>query len=417
VSNILEFEAHFPDPVVVKLEQNYRSTNSILNTANFLIKNNPRRRPKQLWSSAGDGDKVRIVGMSDDRQEAEFIANEIAQRSVTESAPHEEFAILFRMNAQSRLLETNLRQLNIPYRVIGGKSFFDRREVKDLLAYANCLVNTDDDVSLLRIINTPARGISSNTVEKATDFSAKQKCSVFEVLTNEAFRGTLTKRTVESLDRFVELLDRFETKLNTPLSDHAAVLREMMKETGYLDELKRTCKTPQEALSRETNLMDLLKSFEDYQGRSSEGLRGFLDEMSLRQEREEDDDDARGTGVTLITLHAAKGLEYPHVYLIGLEEGLLPHDRSKLEGTVDEERRLLYVGITRARRTLALSWCRHRIKYGSPMPCTPSSFIKELPPEWIIHRDATQILQAPVSEAAAKSKFGALRAAVERATG
>ncbi|EDY22079.1 UvrD/REP helicase [Chthoniobacter flavus Ellin428] len=417
VSNILEFEAHFPDPVVVKLEQNYRSTNAILNTANFLIKNNPRRRPKKLWSSAGDGDKVRIVGMSDDRQEAEFIANEIAQRSVTESAPHEEFAILFRMNAQSRLLETNLRQLNIPYRIIGGKSFFDRREVKDLLAYANCLVNTDDDVSLLRIINTPARGISSNTVEKATDFSAKQKCSVFDVLTNEAFRGTLTKRTVESLDRFVEMLDRFETKLNTPLSDHAAVLREMMKETGYLDELKRTCKTPQEALSRETNLMDLLKSFEDYQGRSSEGLRGFLDEMSLRQEREEDDDDARGTGVTLITLHAAKGLEYPHVYLIGLEEGLLPHDRSKLEGTVDEERRLLYVGITRARRTLALSWCRHRIRYGSPMPCTPSSFIKELPPEWIIHRDATQILQAPVSEAAAKSKFGALRAAVERAAG
>jgi superfamily I DNA/RNA helicase len=252
--------------VVVKLEQNYRSTNAILNTANFLIKNNPRRRPKKLWSSAGDGEKVRIVGMSDDRQEAEFIANEIAQRSVTESAPHEDFAILFRMNAQSRLLETNLRQLNIPYRIIGGKSFFDRREVKDLLAYANCLVNTDDDVSLLRIINTPARGISSNTVEKATDFSAKQKCSVFDVLTNEEFRGMLTKRTVESLDRFVELLDRFETKLNTPLSDHAAVLREMMKETGYLDELKRTCKTPQEALSRETNLLDLLKSFEDTRG-------------------------------------------------------------------------------------------------------------------------------------------------------
>lgn len=417
VSNILEFEAHFPDPVVVKLEQNYRSTNSILNTANHLIKNNPRRRPKQLWSAAGDGEKVRIVGMSDDRQEAEFIANEIAQRTVAESASHEDFAILFRMNAQSRLLETNLRQLNIPYRIIGGKSFFDRREVKDLLAYANCLVNTDDDVSLLRIINTPARGISSNTVEKATEFSARQKCSVFDALANEQFRSLLTKRTVESIDRFVEMLDGFETKLNTPLSDHAAILREMMKETGYLEELKRTCKTPQEALSRETNLMDLLKSFEDYQGRSTEGLRGFLDEMSLRQEREEDDDDAKGSGVTLITLHAAKGLEYPHVYLIGLEEGLLPHDRSKMEGTVDEERRLLYVGITRARRTLALSYCRHRIKYGSPMPGTPSSFIKELPPEWIVHRDATQILSAPVSEAAAKSKFGALRAAIERAAG
>jgi superfamily I DNA/RNA helicase len=417
VSNILEFEAHFPQPTVVKLEQNYRSTNAILGSANGLIKNNPRRRPKKLWSAAGDGEKVRVIGMSDDRQEAEFIANEIAQRTVAENAVHEDFAILFRMNAQSRLLETNLRQLNIPYRVVGGKSFFDRREVKDLLAYANCLVNTDDDVSLLRIINTPARGISSTTVENATEFSARHKCSVFAALRHEEFRASLAKRAVEAIDRFSELLDRYETRLNTPLTDQAAIVRDLMKETGYLEELRRTCKTPEEALSRETNLHDLMKSFEDYQGRSTEGLRGFLDEMSLRQDREDEDDEGRGTGVTLITLHAAKGLEFPHVYLIGLEEGLLPHDRSKLEGTVDEERRLLYVGITRARRTLALCWCRHRIKYGSPMPCTPSSFIKELPGEWVEHRDATQILRAPVSETAAKSKFGALRAAVERVAG
>ena len=387
--------------------------------ANGLIKNNPRRRPKKLWSAAGDGDKVRVIGMSDDRQEAEFIVNEIAGRTVTENASHEDFAILFRMNAQSRLLETNLRQLNIPYRVVGGKSFFDRREVKDLLAYANCLVNTDDDVSLLRIINTPARGISASTVERATEFSAQQKCSVFlpRFPRGEEFRTTLMKRTVEAIDRFTEFLDRFETKLNTPLSNHAAILREMVGETGYLEELRRTCKTPEEALSRETNLQDILKSCEEYQGRATEGLRGFLDEMSLRQDREDEDDKARGTGVTLITLHAAKGLEFPHVYLIGLEEGLLPHDRSKVEGTVDEERRLLYVGITRARRTLGLTWCRHRIKYGSPMPCTPSSFIKELPGEWIEHRDATQILRAPVSEAAATKKFGAIREALARSAG
>jgi superfamily I DNA/RNA helicase len=417
VSNILEFEAHFPNPEVVKLEQNYRSTNAILETANGLIKNNPRRRPKKLWSASGEGEKVQVIGMSDDRQEAEFIANDIAKRTLVENAAHEDFAILFRMNAQSRLLETNLRQLNIPYRVVGGKSFFDRREVKDLLAYANCLVNTDDDVSLLRIINTPARGISATTVEAATEFSARHKCSVFQALRTDEFRSTLAKRALEAIDRFSELLDGFETKLNTPLSNHAAVLREVLMETGYLEELKRSCKTGEEALSRETNLQDLLRSFEEYQGRSTEGLRGFLDEMSLRQDREDDDDKARGSGVTLITLHAAKGLEYPHVYLIGLEEGLLPHDRSKLEGTVDEERRLLYVGITRARQTLALSWCRHRIKYGSPMPGTPSSFIKELPAQWIEHRDAAQILRAPVTQAAAVSGFGALRAAVERAAG
>ena len=414
VSNILEFEAHFPNPVVVKLEQNYRSTNAILGTANGLIKNNPRRRPKQLWSAQEGGSKVRVVGMQDDRQEAEFIANEIAQRLVNEGLKHEDFAILFRMNAQSRLLETNLRQLKIPYRVIGGKSFFDRREVKELLAYAQCLVNTDDDVSLLRIINTPARGISATTIERATEMSAKMRCGVFAALQAPEFRETLTGRAAGSIDAFIALMDRFETKLNTPLADQPAVLRELLKETGYIEDLRKTCKTPEEALSRETNVGEMLKSFDEHQGRSTDGLRGFLDEMSLRQEREEDDDGMDDPGVTLITLHAAKGLEFPHVYLIGLEEGLLPHDRSKMEGTVDEERRLLYVGITRARQTLALTWCDHRIKYGSPMPGTPSSFIKELPPEWVEHKNATQMLNAPVAEAAVKGKFGALRALLEK---
>ena len=414
VSNILEFEAHFPNPVVVKLEQNYRSTNAILGTANALIKNNPRRRPKQLWSAQEGGSKVRIVGMQDDRQEAEFIATEISQRLVNEGLKHEDFAILFRMNAQSRLLETNLRQLKIPYRVIGGKSFFDRREVKELLAYAQCLVNTDDDVSLLRIINTPARGISATTIERATEMSAKMRCGVFAALSAPEFRETLTGRAAASIDAFIALMDRFETKLNTPLADQPAVLRELLKEVGYVEDLRRTCKTPEEALSRETNVGEMLKSFDEHQSRSTDGLRGFLDEMCLRQEREEDDDGMDDPGVTLITLHAAKGLEFPHVYLIGLEEGLLPHDRSKMEGTVDEERRLLYVGITRARQTLALTWCGHRIKYGSPMPGTPSSFIKELPPEWVEHKNATQMLNAPVAETAVKGKFGALRALLEK---
>ena len=413
VSNILEFETHFPNPTVVKLEQNYRSTNAILNTANHLIKNNPRRRPKQLWSAAGEGAKVRVVQMSDDRQEAEFIANEIANRALVESLKHEDFAVLFRMNAQSRLIEQNLRAQKIPYRVIGGKSFFDRREIKELLAYAQCIVNTDDDVSLLRIVNTPARGLSSTTVERATEFSAKQRCSVFEALKSPVLHAELTSRTVASALAFVDLMDRYETKLNTPLADHAGVLRDLLKETNYLEDLRRTCKTPDEALGRENNINEMIKSFEEYQTRSSEGLRGFLDEMSLRQERE-DDDESKGSGVTLITLHAAKGLEFPHVFLIGLEEGVLPHDRSKVEGTVDEERRLLYVGITRARETLALTWCGHRIKYGSPAPCTPSSFIKELPPEWILRQGATQVLNAPVAADTAKSRFDALRALLEQ---
>jgi len=415
VSNILEFETHFPNPVVVKLEQNYRSTNAILNTANGLIKNNPRRRPKKLWSAQEGGVKVRIVGMSDDRQEAEFIANEIAQRTLDENATHEDFAILFRMNAQSRLIEANLRQLNIPYRVIGGKSFFDAREIKDLLAYASVLINTDDDVSLLRIINTPARGISDSVVERATEHSVKLQCSIFAALQDGEFRESITKRASDSIDTFTLFLDEWETKLNTPLSNQAEVLRSFIKETGYLEDLRRSCKTQEEGLKRESKVTEMIRWFEQDEGRNDKGLRGFIDDMMLRQEKEEDDDESKGSGVTLITLHAAKGLEFPHVYLIGLEEGVLPHDRSKMEGTVDEERRLLYVGITRARQTLALTHCRHRIKYGSPAPCTPSSFIKELPPEWVEHRDATQILRAPVPETAVKSRFGAIRAMLEKA--
>jgi DNA helicase-2/ATP-dependent DNA helicase PcrA len=414
VSNILEFEAHFPNPAVVKLEQNYRSTNAILNTANALIKNNPRRRPKQLWSAAGDGAKVRVIQMKDDRQEAEFIVNEIANRLLVERTKHEDFAILFRMNAQSRLLETNLRAQKIPYRVVGGKSFFDRREIKELLAYAQCLVNTDDDVSLLRIVNTPARGISSATVERATEWSAQHKCSVFAALQSVTFHEEVSARTRSSIEAFVALMDRYETRLNTPLTDHGGILRELIKEIGFLEDLRRSCKTPDEALNRENNVNEMLKSFDEFQSRSTEGLSGFLDEMSLRQEREDEEDEMKGPGVTLITLHAAKGLEFPHVYLIGLEEGLLPHDRSKMEGTVDEERRLLYVGITRARETLALSWCGHRIKYGSPSPCTASSFIKELPAEWIERCGATQILNAPVKEESVRDRFAAMRALLEK---
>ncbi|MHA3770683.1 ATP-dependent helicase [Verrucomicrobiota bacterium sgz303538] len=417
VSNILEFEAHFSNPTVVKLEQNYRSTDTILRTANHLIKNNPRRRPKELWSGRDGGDKVRIIQMPDDRQEAQFIAEEIQRRQGMESAKWLDFAVLFRTNMQSRLIEQNLRELKIPYRIIGGRSFFDAREIKDFLAYASCFLNTDDDVSLLRIINTPARGISATTTERATEISARAECSVFEALSLPQFRDTLTTRTKASVDAFLDLVDKYETKLHEPLANHAQIVRELINEVEYFDELKRTCKTPEEALKRETNIQEMLRSIEEHQKRSDEGLRGFLDEMMLRQEREEEKDELKGDGVTLITLHAAKGLEFPHVYLMGLEDGILPHDRSKLEGTIDEERRLLYVGITRAQKTLALTWCRARIKYGSAQGCSPSCFIKELPEEHIEHRELNAILNAPVEHSSVKDRFGSIFAALDRVAG
>jgi DNA helicase II / ATP-dependent DNA helicase PcrA len=414
VSNILEFERHFPNPTIVKLEQNYRSTNSILGAANSLIKHNPHRRAKRLWSASGDGEKVRLIEAPNDREEAQFVAEEIHRRHLDTNEPWESFAVLFRMNAQSRVLEENLRRLQIPYRIVGGKSFFDRREVKDLLAYLSVLVNPGDDANLLRIINTPARGISATTVEQALHWSVAHKCSLWDALQQPQFTTTMSSRTATSIAAFVELVRDYETKIAQPLCDIAGVATKLIADIDYAAELRRSCKSAEEAGTREQNVGDLLRDLRLFTERSNKGLRGFLDELVLDQEREEEkqEDIEKKRGVTLITMHAAKGLEFPHVYLIGLEEGLLPHDRSKAEGTLDEERRLLYVGITRARRTLTLTHCRDRMKYGSAAACYASSFIKELAPEFIERIDLRKLLSTPVAESTGKSRFAQMRAAL-----
>jgi ATP-dependent DNA helicase UvrD/PcrA len=377
ISNILEFERHFLHPKIIKLEQNYRSTNAILCAANSIIRHNPSRRPKSLWSKNADGEPVRIVEIPDDREEANYVVGELQRLQLAEQCRWAEFAVIFRMNAQSRLVEESLRRLHIPYRVVGGRSFFDRREVKDLLAYLSCLVNPQDDVSLLRIINTPPRGIGDSTIELCIQESNNAKKSVFETLESEAFQNLLTQRTREAVRKFTGLIDEYETKLNQPLTDFAKTVEELLVQIDYFQDLRRGCKSPEESLNREENARELLRALSNYQARSTDGLPGFLAETSLdRNHDEEQDHDA--DGVTLITFHAAKGLEFARVFLIGLEEGLLPHSRSKLEGSLDEERRLFYVGITRAKRNLTITHCTTRLKYGSPASCHPSSFLKDL---------------------------------------
>lgn len=413
VSNILEFEHHFPNPTVVTLEQNYRSTNAILGTASSLIRNNPRRRPKKLWSAQEGGEKVRLIEAPNDREEAQFVAEEMERKNFSEGEAWENFAVLFRMNAQSRLLEENLRRLHIPYRIVGGKSFFDRREIKDLLAYMTLLVSPDDDSSLLRVINTPARGLSAATVERALEWSVRHKCSLWRALGNPAFLREMSARTAASIRVFVEMIGDYETKLAEPLSNPAALVTKLTAEIGYAAELRRNCKTAEEAAERESNVGDILRDLAQFLKRSTKGLRGFLDEVILDQEREEEEEELeQKTGVTLITMHAAKGLEFKHVYLIGLEEGILPHDRSRAEGSIDEERRLFYVGITRAMWTLTLSHCRTRTKYGSVASCAPSSFIKELAPEFLDTINLLKLLSTPVAEESAKSRFAQMRAAL-----
>ena len=409
VSNILEFEKHFPDPEVIRLEQNYRSTNTILSTANRLIKNNPRRRGKNLWSSQEGGEPVHVVSVPDDKTEAEFVINEVGALRATNQIPWEHFAIIYRMNAQSRLLEENLRRMRIPYRLVGGKSFFDRREIKDVLATMTCLVNPDDDISLLRIINTPPRGIGATTVQLALDQSAVANKSLFETLTSPDFAVEISRKTAASIREFGDELASTRIHLLTPGADVCGIVSRFINDSGYMDDLKRSCKTPEEALNRESGVKEILNALADHQNRKRGDIRDFLDELSLNREREEDKkEDAKG--LTLITMHAAKGLEFPHVFLVGAEDGILPHERSKSEGTVDEERRLFYVGITRAMKSLTITHCRNRTKFGSAMSCRPSPFLKEADGEGVLMESYEDIMSRPVAEEDIVTSFASLRA-------
>ena len=409
VSNILEFENHFPNPEIIRLEQNYRSTNAILSTANRLIKNNPRRRGKNLWSSQEGGEPVHVVCVPDDKIEAEFVINEVGALRATSQIPWEHFAIIYRMNAQSRLLEENLRRMRIPYRLVGGKSFFDRREIKDVLATMTCLVNPDDDISLLRIINTPPRGIGATTVQLALDQSAVANKSLFETLTSPDFAVEISRKTASSIREFGDELASTRIHLLTPGADVCGIVSRFINDSGYMDDLKRSCKTPEEALNRESGVKEILNALAEHQNRKRGDIRDFLDELSLNREREEDKkEDAKG--LTLITMHAAKGLEFPHVFLVGAEDGILPHERSKSEGTVDEERRLFYVGITRAMKSLTITHCRNRTKFGSAMSCRPSPFLKEADGEGVLMETYEDIMSRPVAEEDIVTSFASLRA-------
>ncbi len=409
VSNILEFERHFPNPKIVRLERNYRSTPEILGAANRLIRNNARRRKKQLISHLPPGNPVRFLSIPDDRKEAEFVVGEMQSLRESAGLPWESFAVLYRMNAQSRLLEEELRKAKIPYRLVGGKSFFDRREIKDIAAYLTVLVNPADDPALLRIINTPPRGIGAGTVALALDFSAGHGLPLFEALRHPDFLGSCSKKTAAAIRTFLEDIEAGRIRAVTPGTDLSALLRDLLTDCGYVEDLRRSCKSPEESLNREENVREMISALDDFQKRSPEGIRGFLDEIHLDREREEDRKES-STGVTLITLHAAKGLEFPHVFLVGAEDGLLPHERSKSEGTVDEERRLFYVGLTRAMRGLIITWCRMRKKFGGLLHCRPSPFLREILGDGVVEEIYEEVINRPVSDEEIFAQFDALRA-------
>jgi DNA helicase-2/ATP-dependent DNA helicase PcrA len=454
VANLLDLEQHYPEVKIIKLEQNYRSTNTILLAANALIQHNPRRRGKQLWSQKGDGPKIQLRAFANEDEEARGIIEQIEYARLTQRVPWADQAVLFRTNVQSRPLETALRQAAVRYHLIGGQSFFDRREIRDFLAYLRTFVNPHDDVSLLRIANTPARGLSDATMQRLLAESHERKASVFSAMKNPAVTATLPARTRESLERFVEFIDRTRAALERraparPETDRApahagpapgapmpgslpAWADRFLDEIGYFNELRRSEKTPEAAENRIRNLQELMASMDHGRagsplpadssdaasgaparvrpGSLAEQLEAFLEDITLDTEREADEDQAPGDAVTLITMHSCKGLEFPHVYIVGMEDGLLPHARSKEEGTLDEERRLFYVAVTRAMQTLAISHCGGRKRYGRLAPCRSSPFLNELPPELLEHADETA--RRPVPAESGRSRFAAIRAAL-----
>ena len=409
VSNILEFENHFPNPRIIRLEQNYRSTNSILSAANRLIAHNPRRHPKKLWSPGHDGESVRVIAVPDDRTEAEFVTHEVAAFCAGGSASHKQVAVIYRMNAQSRLLEENFRRLRIPYRLVGGRSFFERREIKDLTAYMAVLLNPSDDASLLRIINSPPRGIGATSVELALTFSVEKKLSLFQALRDGSYLATCTRKTADAILSFLDEIEAARVRIQTPKVDSASTLSTLLDQCGYLSDLKRSCRNSEESFSREENVKEMLRALADHQKRTGQGLQSFLDEISLDRERDEDPKEA-ADGVTLITLHAAKGLEFVHVFLVGVEEGLLPHERSKAEGNIDEERRLFYVGMTRAMRSLVITWCRSRKKFGETVFGRPSRFLQEIRGPQVDDESYEELMNRPMEQEDVAAQFARLRA-------
>ena len=419
IANLLELEKHFPEVKVVKLEQNYRSTTTILNAANAIIKHNVRRRGKSLWSSKGAGSKIQLQVYNNDEDEAREVIGQIEFKRIAHRIPWKDCAILFRTNQQARPLETALRAAGVRYHLIGGQSFFDRREIKDFLAYTKTFLNPHDDISLLRIANVPARGLSDVTMERLLGASHDLKCSVFKAMKNPLVTFTFQPATRKNIEGFVDFIERTRAKLtpeaptDTVPAPGSLLLKDwaeaFLTETGYLEELKRLEKDPEAAETRIRNLRELMPTMDGIGNHPAERLENFLENVTLDSDYQDEKENTQDA-VTLITMHSCKGLEFPHVFVVGLEDGLLPHTRSKSEGTMDEERRLFYVAVTRAMQTLTITHCAGRKKYGQLLPCHPSPFLNELPPELVEHSDSKS--KQPVAQESGKNLFAAIRQAI-----
>lgn len=380
IYNILNFEKAFSNTEVIKLEQNYRSTKSILNAANEVICNNQGRKDKSLWTENEDGEPVHYTQFETDFEEADAIVSEIKETVENGDASYKDFAILYRTNAQSRLFEEKMIHKNVPYKIIGGVNFYSRKEIKDILAYLKTINNGQDSLSVKRIINVPKRGIGLTTVDKISDYAIEHEFSFYDALTRAQFIPGL-ERTSGKLLPFISLIEGLKSRVNKEGYNLCELIDDILDATGYLRELEE--EGDEEAKDRIGNINELVNKLTSYVENSLEqpSLSGFLEEVALVADIDNLDDD--NEKVVLMTLHSAKGLEFPYVYLCGMEEGIFPGYMSLFADNpaeeIEEERRLCYVGITRAMKQLSLTAAKQRMLRGETQYNKPSRFIHEIP--------------------------------------
>ncbi|HCW5801726.1 DNA helicase Rep [Acinetobacter baumannii] len=387
--NMALLKQDFPNLHIIKLEQNYRSTSRILKAANCVIQNNPHIFDKKLWSDKGHGEVIRIITCCNDDDEAERVVKDLLTHKLMNGKNWKDYAVLYRGNFQARVLETQLRQMQIPYKLSGGTSFFARAEIKDVMSYLRLIINPEDDSAFLRIINTPKRAIGPVTLEKLGLFAQENNLSLLGASSDQRLSMVLPKKAETQLHEFADFISTFTREL---LEDDEPVpkVRQMMNEAGYIDYIREQSATPAQEKSKLDNIENLFSSIQNLINRAEDvdekNIESVIRKLvlldMLEQQQEEEDTDK----VNLLTLHAAKGLEFPYVYIMGLEEELLPHKNSIAAETIEEERRLMYVGITRARQGLTLTLAEQRKNGGQMKQMTPSRFLDELPQdelEWL----------------------------------
>jgi ATP-dependent DNA helicase Rep len=381
--NLMLLKDDFPSLKVVMLEQNYRSTSRILKCANTLIANNPHAFEKKLWSEMGHGDAIRVIRCRNEDAECERVAMEILTQHLKTDRPYNDFAILYRGNYQAKLMEMKLQHHQIPYRLSGGTSFFSRQEVKDLMGYFRLLVNPDDDNAFLRVINVPRREIGSTTLEKLGNYATARQTSMYNACDEVGLGEHLDSRYGERLQRFKRWMDGIRQQCAQ--TEPIAVLRSMVMDIDYETWLRQNASNDKVADARMGNVWFLIEALKNTLDKDEDGgmtIEDAIGKLVLRDmlERQQEEEDG-ADGVQMMTLHASKGLEFPSVFILGMEEEILPHRSSIEADTVEEERRLAYVGITRARQNLAMTFAAKRKQYGEIIECTHSRFLDELPQE------------------------------------